>query len=57
MLTYLVYEFAPLSFVTGLYSMSDDFAPGGQHFWQCFVIAVPLSIFSLWCLSSSTKRI
>ncbi|KAF5859165.1 hypothetical protein ETB97_003257 [Aspergillus alliaceus] len=40
LLTYLVYEFAPLSFVTGLYSMSDDFAPGGQHFWQCFVIAV-----------------
>jgi Mg2+ and Co2+ transporter CorA len=29
-LAYLAYEYAPLSLVTGLYGMSDGFAPGGK---------------------------
>ncbi|PYI06018.1 hypothetical protein BO78DRAFT_419126 [Aspergillus sclerotiicarbonarius CBS 121057] len=36
-LTYLAFGFVPLSFVTSLYGMSDDFAPGGKKFWQWFV--------------------
>ncbi|PYH97405.1 hypothetical protein BO71DRAFT_373444 [Aspergillus ellipticus CBS 707.79] len=54
-LTYLAFGFVPLSFVTGLYGMSDDFAPGGENFWQWFVVAIPLSIFCLWSMESSTR--
>ncbi|PWY80413.1 hypothetical protein BO94DRAFT_626205 [Aspergillus sclerotioniger CBS 115572] len=54
-LTYLAFGFVPLSFVTSLYGMSDEFAPGGKNFWQWFVVAIPLSVFCLWCMESSTR--
>lgn len=44
-LTYLAVIFIPLSFVTGVFSMNPDIAPGGAHFWIYFVIALPLTIF------------
>lgn len=41
-LTYLALAFVPLSFISSLFSMSGDLAPGGTTFWVYFVVAIPL---------------
>ncbi|KAI8966027.1 hypothetical protein F5Y11DRAFT_236645 [Daldinia sp. FL1419] len=41
-LTYLALVFVPLSFVTGLFSMSEHVSPGSSGFWLYFVVAIPL---------------
>ena len=43
-LTYLALAFVPLSFVSSLFSMSDELAPGGSEFWLYFVVAIPLML-------------
>ena len=43
-LTYLALVFIPLTFVTGLFSMNNDIAPGGKVFWLYFAVAIPLCI-------------
>lgn len=42
-LTYLALIFAPLTFVSGLFSMNDNIAPGGSIFWLYFIVAIPVS--------------
>ena len=43
-LTYLALAFVPLSFVSSLFSMSGDLAPGGHNFWFYFAVAIPLML-------------
>lgn len=43
-LTYLAVVFVPLTFTSGLFSMSDDMAPGGSLFWLYFVVALPITL-------------
>lgn len=41
-LTYLALIFVPLTFVSSLFSMSGDLAPGKQQFWIYFAVGIPL---------------
>lgn len=41
-LTVLGMLFVPLTFASGLFSMSDEFKPGAKHFWVYFVISLPM---------------
>ena len=43
-LSYLALIFIPLTFVSGLFSMNDNIAPGGILFGLYFAVSVPLSI-------------
>lgn len=43
-LTYIATVFVPLSWVAGLFSMSDRFLPGGEKFWVYVSTAFPLSL-------------
>lgn len=43
-LTYLALIFIPLTFVSGLFSMNDRNAPGGNLFRVYFAISIPLCI-------------
>ena len=43
-LTYLALFFLPLTFVSGLFSMSGDIAPGFPRFWIYFTVAIPVTI-------------
>jgi hypothetical protein len=45
-LTKLAFIFVPLSFVSGLFSMSGSLAPGSSHFWVYFAVAVPVAILT-----------
>jgi Mg2+ and Co2+ transporter CorA len=42
-LTYIAISFIPLTFVSGIFSMSGPFAPGERFFWVYFEVAVPLA--------------
>ncbi|KAI2473229.1 hypothetical protein F4781DRAFT_380989 [Annulohypoxylon bovei var. microspora] len=44
-LTYLAVIFAPLSFVSSFFSMSDDLSGLTQTIWVYFCVAVPISFF------------
>ncbi|KAF3056323.1 hypothetical protein GL218_06756 [Daldinia childiae] len=46
-LTYLALVFVPLSFVTGIFSMSESVFPGSSGFWLYFAVAVPLLLLVL----------
>jgi hypothetical protein len=48
--------FIPLTFVSGLFSMSDDYLPNGPSFWIYWVVSVSLIIFVL-ILSAITLAI
>ena len=43
-LTYLALGFIPLTFVSGIFSMNDNIAPGGRLFGLYFAVSIPLSI-------------
>ena len=43
-LTYLALSFIPLTFVSGLFSMNDNIAPGGKIFGLYFAVSIPLCI-------------
>jgi len=43
-LTYLAVIFAPLSFVSSFFSMTDDLTSLGTTFWVYFCVAVPISL-------------
>ena len=43
-LTYLALSFIPLTFVSGLFSMNDNIAPGGKLFGLYFAVSIPLCI-------------
>ncbi|KAL5425035.1 hypothetical protein PMIN06_005666 [Paraphaeosphaeria minitans] len=42
-LTVLAVVFLPLSYISSLFSMADEFRPGGPRFWVYFAIAVPMA--------------
>lgn len=46
-LTYGALVFIPLSFVAGLFSMSEKVPPWSEHFWVYFAVAVPLVLLVL----------
>jgi hypothetical protein len=41
-LTYMALIFVPLTFVSSLFSMAGDIAPGAKHFWVYFAVAIPV---------------
>jgi Mg2+ and Co2+ transporter CorA len=43
-LTYMALVFVPLTFVSSLFSMTGDLAPGKRQFWIYFLVAAPLVI-------------
>ena len=43
-LSYLALSFIPLTFVSGIFSMNDNIAPGGKCFWLYFAVSIPLCI-------------
>ncbi|KAI5858208.1 hypothetical protein GGS23DRAFT_607733 [Durotheca rogersii] len=45
-LTYLAVIFAPLSFVSSFFSMTDNVASQAQTYWVYFCIAIPISILA-----------
>jgi hypothetical protein len=42
LLTLLGMTVLPLSFTSGLFSMSGEYAPGNSHFWVFFAVSVTL---------------
>lgn len=48
LLTYIALVFVPLSWVTGLFSMSGGYSPGQENFWVYFTTAVPLCLVVLF---------
>ncbi|EED23182.1 conserved hypothetical protein [Talaromyces stipitatus ATCC 10500] len=44
-LTYIAIIFLPMSFLTGLFSMSEPYGPGSDRFWIYWVVALPLTAF------------
>ena len=48
-LSYVAMLFAPLAWVAAVYSMPDQFAPGGPLFWKYWATAVPFMLF-VWLL-------
>jgi Mg2+ and Co2+ transporter CorA len=46
-LTYLAAVFVPLSFVSSLFSMSENLSALKTTFWIFFIVAIPLSIITL----------
>lgn len=46
-LTYLAVIFIPMSFVSSLFSMTDDLSTLKATFWVYFTVAIPLSIIAL----------
>jgi hypothetical protein len=40
-LTAIAMAFAPLAWTSGLFNMSQPFAPGGSKFWVYFAVAFP----------------
>ena len=43
-LSYLAMSFIPLTFVSGLFSMNENIAPGGKLFGLYFAVSIPLCI-------------
>ncbi|KAH7151918.1 hypothetical protein B0J13DRAFT_547140 [Dactylonectria estremocensis] len=39
--------FVPLAYVATLFSMSEEYAPGGEKFWLYFAISIPTTLFVL----------
>lgn len=47
LLTYIALVFVPLSWVAGLFSMSERYSPGQEQFWVYLATALPLSLVVL----------
>ncbi|KAI9865404.1 MAG: hypothetical protein M1813_002294 [Trichoglossum hirsutum] len=45
-LSNLTLIFLPLTFVSGLFSMTGDVAPGSSHFWVYFAVAIPVAVIT-----------
>lgn len=55
-LTYIAIAFIPLTYITGLFSMSEPYGPGRQYFWVYWVAAIPTAaiIMGLLILDDNT---
>lgn len=49
-LTLIGLVFIPLAYTSGLFSMTDGYIPGGEHFRIYFAVSVPM-IFTVFCLA------
>ena len=56
-LTYLALSFIPLTFVTGLFGMNDNIAPGGRIFGLYFVVSIPLCILVFLIVHPPTSNL
>lgn len=56
MLTYITLVFAPLSWVSGLFSMANSYFPGQENFWVYFATALPILIVVLLISFIPLKR-
>ncbi|KAI1496088.1 hypothetical protein F5X99DRAFT_85808 [Biscogniauxia marginata] len=54
-LTYIAIVFIPLSFISGLFSMGENFLPGADGFWLYWVTSIPITV--LVVAASSTPFI
>lgn len=54
-LTYIALVFIPLSFTASIFSMGDEYIPGGKDFWVYFATAVPMTLLIL-ALSRLSRR-
>ncbi|KAF2118412.1 hypothetical protein BDV96DRAFT_629937 [Lophiotrema nucula] len=46
-LTGLALVFVPLNYIAAIFSMSNEFVPGGRLFWQYWAVAVPVALLIL----------
>ncbi|KAL8364820.1 hypothetical protein RB595_003884 [Gaeumannomyces hyphopodioides] len=46
-LTYIALVFVPLSWVAGIFSMTDEYQPGKEKFWVYFAVGLPLVLVTL----------
>lgn len=49
-LTYIAIVFIPMSFIAGIFSMSEPYGPGSDRFWIYWVVALPLTAFIIGSL-------
>ncbi|KAL6925359.1 hypothetical protein FSST1_002633 [Fusarium sambucinum] len=56
-LTYIALIFIPLAWVASLFSMSEEFLPGNEHFWAYFAVALPVLGVVLLLSSLRYKRL
>ncbi|CEI38452.1 hypothetical protein FVEN_g11731 [Fusarium venenatum] len=56
-LTYIALIFIPLAWVASLFSMSEEFLPGNEHFWAYFAVALPVLGLVLFLSSLRYKRL
>lgn len=43
-LTYLALVFVPLAFTSSIFSMNNEYTPGGPLFWTYFLVAIPMTL-------------
>lgn len=54
-LTYIAIAFIPLSYITGIFSMSDQYSPGGESFWVYWVTALPVAVLIMGFLAVESR--
>lgn len=54
-LTYIAIAFIPLSYITGIFSMSEPYGPGSDRFWVYWVTAVPTAAFIMGSLALGSR--
>ena len=54
-LSYLALMFIPLTFVSGVFSMNDNIAPGGKLFGLYFAVSIPLCLLVLLIVRPRTS--
>jgi Mg2+ and Co2+ transporter CorA len=54
-LTYIAIAFIPLTYITGLFSMSEPYGPGRKYFWVYWVAAVPTAAIVMGLLMLDSR--
>jgi len=54
-LTYIAIAFIPLSYITGIFSMSGQYSPGGESFWVYWVTALPVAVLIMGFLAVESR--
>lgn len=50
-LTYIAMAFIPLTFITGIFSISEPYGPGNVRFWTYWAVALPTAAFIMGVLA------
>lgn len=56
-LSYLALCFIPMTFVSGIFSMNETFAPGGRLFGLYFAVSIPLCVLVLLIVRPDTSSL